>query len=191
VANFSLLKTRTFRAHKPTATKSGDSVVWWITCSIVVSEYEKGRHLLIITLWDFRFSRRRVSWMYTDVQKCVLPPWFIALMMEAVRTPEMSVNFVTARRYIPEDDSSTASTHNKDNAIMYSTCHGTCNTAKFTRHKTRHTVLQKTFPLQFMAFLLNEGLKWRCPVWDRSLVDNRWQSLFSFEIWLCDLNVSL
>jgi len=31
--------------------------------------------------------------------------WFIALMMEAVRTSEMSVNFnMTTRRYIPEDN---------------------------------------------------------------------------------------
>jgi hypothetical protein len=69
-------------------------------------------------MWDFRFSRRRV-WNFescgmwrrvvtlklTDVSEVhTASIIIIALMMEAVRTSETSVNFnVTTRRCIPED----------------------------------------------------------------------------------------
>jgi hypothetical protein len=69
------------------------------------------------SVWDFRFSRQRVwSLVFWDIApcshievhrrlrgaNCLHHQGDNALMMEAVRTSETSVNFVTTRRYIPE-----------------------------------------------------------------------------------------
>jgi hypothetical protein len=63
-----------------------------------------------VTLWDFRFSRRRAFWHIApcslvevhDVLE-VRTGSIIALMMDAVRTPETSVYFnETTSLYMPE-----------------------------------------------------------------------------------------
>jgi hypothetical protein len=75
---------------------------------------------LVVSLWDFRFSRRRVwssessgiycsvlNWMSTDVSyvhagSIIRAIIIIALMMKAAHTSEMSVDIQITRQYIPE-----------------------------------------------------------------------------------------